>query len=513
MHVQQVGMNATNNRQVECYQRATQLDQYLAVAYFQEGVSNFLVGDFEEALANFNDTLLYLRGNTYIDYEQLGLKFKLYSCEVLFNRGLCYMYLQQDKPGMQDFQYAVKEKMTPDHDVIDDAIREKAVGYTVFSIPVGVLYRPNEAKVKNLKTKDYLGKARLIATATSNTSTGFAGAEAQERRIFESSAKDDRLPENISFAATNLVHRNLTSRGGREQSAPPAMGRNMFPPTPPPEGDKRLSSGNSFSRNQSLRNSGSRTAAQMDNRPQALSIRTQSSQDTTAPLSSDSRGSAPDERQRSGNSRTASEPRGPQARQKLLDRSMSQNSRSSGPLFRETTQQQLGLMPEGETNDEVYTMYEKRSSKHSKKQASRQQQEYIDEEDEYINSSPDELAAKVGTRSRSRAPSVSSESRRSSKRPEMRKIRVKVHADEDTRYIMLNSPYIDYDDFESRVREKFSIRGKMRMLIRDFDDEPGQMITMADQDDLDVLLNHVKSMARKERNEMGKMEVWVQQMM
>lgn len=512
MHVQQLGMRVTNDIQVQCYQRATQLDQYLAVAYFQEGVSNFLVGDFEEALANFNDTLLYLRGNTYIDYEQLGLKFKLYSCEVLFNRGLCYMYLQQDKPGMQDFQYAVKEKMTPDHDVIDDAIRERAVGYTVFSIPVGVLYRPNEAKVKNLKTKDYLGKARLIATATSNTSTGFAGAEAQERRIFESSAKDDRLPENISYAATNLVHRNLTSRGGREQSAPPAMGRNMFPPTPPPEGDKRLSSGNSFPRNQSLRNSGSRTAAQLEGRPQQLSIRTQSHDDTSAPPSSDSRGSAQNEQQRPGTSRTVSEPRGPQARQKLPDRSMSQTSKTSAPLYRETTQQQLNLMPEGETNDEVYTMYERRSSKHSKKHSSRQQQEYIDEEDEYINSSPDELA-KASIRSHSRTTSISSESRRTPKRPEMRKIRVKVHADEDTRYIMLDSPYIDYDDFESRVREKFGIRGKMRMLIRDFDDEPGQMITMADQDDLDVLLSHVKSMARKEKNPLGKMEVWVQQMM
>ena len=78
-------------------------------------------------MANFNDTLLYLRGNTYIDYEQLGLKFRLYSCEVLFNRGLCYVYLQQDAAGMQDFDYAVKEKMTPDHEVIDDAIRERAV--------------------------------------------------------------------------------------------------------------------------------------------------------------------------------------------------------------------------------------------------------------------------------------------------------------------------------------------------------------------------------------------------
>jgi tetratricopeptide (TPR) repeat protein len=102
------------------------LDQYLAVAYFQQGVSNFLMGDFEEALANFNDTLLYLRGNNNIDYEQLGLKFKLYSCEVLFNRGLCYIYLQQRDAGLQDLSFAAKEKVVPDHDVIDEAIREEA---------------------------------------------------------------------------------------------------------------------------------------------------------------------------------------------------------------------------------------------------------------------------------------------------------------------------------------------------------------------------------------------------
>lgn len=112
---------------MECYQRAIKRDNYLAVAYFQQGVSNFLVGDFEEALANFNDTLLYLRGNRYINYEQLGLKFRLFSCEVLFNRGLCYIYLQQKEAGLGDLMYAAKEKVTPEtHDVIDEAIREEA---------------------------------------------------------------------------------------------------------------------------------------------------------------------------------------------------------------------------------------------------------------------------------------------------------------------------------------------------------------------------------------------------
>ena len=111
---------------MECYQRAIKRDNYLAIAYFQQGVSNFLIGDFEEALANFNDALLYLRGNRFINYEQLGLQYKLYSCAVLFNRGLCYIYLQQKDVGMKDLKYATQEKETEEHDVIDEAIQEEA---------------------------------------------------------------------------------------------------------------------------------------------------------------------------------------------------------------------------------------------------------------------------------------------------------------------------------------------------------------------------------------------------
>lgn len=112
--------------QVEAYTQAVRLDSFLAVAYFQMGVSNFLLGEFQEAMANFNEALLYLRGNTLIDYEQLGLKFKLFSCEVLFNRGLCYIYDQQMELGMKDLEFAAKEKQVEDHNVIDDAIREQA---------------------------------------------------------------------------------------------------------------------------------------------------------------------------------------------------------------------------------------------------------------------------------------------------------------------------------------------------------------------------------------------------
>jgi tetratricopeptide (TPR) repeat protein len=535
-----------HDKAVECYQRAIACDQYLAVAYFQQGVSNFLVGDFEEALANFNDALLYLRGNTYIDYDQLGLKFRLYSCEVLFNRGLCYIYLRQEKPGMQDFGYAQKEKMTADHDVIDDAISEKAEGYTVFSIPVGVVYRPNEAKVKNLKTKDYLGKARLIATSnTTNTSTGFQGAEKKAAMMVEMAAKDDRPADQISFAAQNLVQRNLSSRLRREESAPPAMGRNVFPPTPPPEADKpshnSVGSIGLGGRSSSMRARGpprQNSDMSAQDLPSGNLMRaktTTSSSSGRSPnmdQSSWNMGPYPD-RTRPPPNRTASEPRGPPPQRGMsADRAQYQRTTPQGsfrdpnaygrpPLFRETTpQRQVASSGEEDTCDDIYQSYSRRepsasSSRRGTSRRHRQQHQYIDEEDEFADqqtvnsgefggadSGNFEMIGGQITPTAVPPTARPSPGRSGSRRPDMRKIRVKVHYNDDTRYIMIG-PSIEYGDFESKVREKFSIKSQLKIRMQD----DGDMITMGDQDDLEMLLQSVKGVAREERNEMGKMEV------
>ncbi|KAJ8696253.1 hypothetical protein PTI98_006135 [Pleurotus ostreatus] len=150
---------------VERFMEATTLDQYLAVAYFQCGVSNFLLARYELAYKDFDEALLYLRGNQAINYEQLGLKFRLFSAEVLFNKGLSQIYMNRVQEGLEELEAARKEKATEEHDVIDDALRDRGEGYTVFSIPVGVLYRPSEKKLKNSVAKDYLGKAKLVAAS------------------------------------------------------------------------------------------------------------------------------------------------------------------------------------------------------------------------------------------------------------------------------------------------------------------------------------------------------------
>ncbi|EEH20656.2 hypothetical protein PABG_02887 [Paracoccidioides brasiliensis Pb03] len=488
-------------RAVECYQRAVGLDQYFAVAYFQQGVSNFLVGDFEEALANFNDTLLYLRGNTSIDYEQLGLKFQLYSCEVLFNRGLCYIYLQQVEAGMKDLEYASKEKAKPDHDVIDEAIKENAEGYTVFSIPVGIVYRPSEAKVKNLKTKEYLGKARLVAASDrANAFTGFQGSEIK-RNITET-ARDDRPPESISFAASNLVQKGLTSRGGRQQSEPP-ISRNMFPPTPPPESEKPPSVGGGGSPSNSSGMSG------RGPRPPMLDL------DRSAMQSNDSgvMAARQTERMRIGTVRTASEPRGPPSRQPSTMRSRDQTSR---PLYRETTRRMqldttFAAVDEDGYPDEVYNMYANNSrstgaTRDPSMRRARQQPRLVEEAD-YVSDGYDEESPDDAEFEMMGAMPPRSQRRQLSRRADIRKIRVKVHASSDVRFIMIGAS-VGYNEFEAKIRDKFGFKQRVRLQMQD----DGDMVTMGDQDDLDMLLTTAKHGARKEGLDMGKIEIWAQEM-
>ncbi|KAL3955952.1 hypothetical protein ACCO45_008798 [Purpureocillium lilacinum] len=448
------------------------------------GSFNFLLGDFEEALANFNDTLLYLRGNTMIDYAQLGLLFKLYSCEVLFNRGLCYIYLQQRDVGMQDLSYAVKEKVVEDHDVIDEAIREEAEGYTVFSIPVGVVYRPNEAKVRNLKTKDYLGKARLVAASDrSNAFTGFAGSEIKNKLTYISQAgksevKDDRPADNISFAATNLVKPGIQSR--RQQSEPPTN-RNVFPPTPPPENDRP-------SRGASVRN-GPKPM------PAKLSIPSQESgrRYEKAP-------SPEDGRARPGRSASAAPGRGYSQRDPVQAPAPLQRS---SPLARRPTRT---IDEEEAYPGELYDMYQTEEAEGRIGDNSSGTLKREDEGSDYDDGSLDEPEFEMISSNR-RVPGSSSGSRAASRRPEIRKVRVKAHSD-DVRYIMIGTA-IEFPDLVDRVRDKFGLRRRFKIKIKDEDMPEGDMITMGDQDDLEMAVQSAISAAKRQRLDVAKMEIWI----
>ncbi|KAG9743965.1 hypothetical protein KCU71_g14306, partial [Aureobasidium melanogenum] len=511
---------------VQCYQRAIHFDQYMAIAYFQQGVSNFLLGDFEEALANFNDTLLYLRGNRWIDYDQLGLKFKLHSCEALFNRGLCYIYLQQRSAGLQDLFYASKEKAVPDHDVIDEAIREQAEGYTVFSIPVGILYRPNEAKVKNIKSKNYLGTSTLIRAQDRSNQVYL---DSRRNLTASSFAVDDRPEEKLSFAAINLVRPGLASRS-RQQSEPP-IHRNMFPPTPPPEADRTTTT------NPKRKSSESTTSVPTGMHQSRPSISKPARLDLGLAAfehASSSTTSLVVEKPRLGTKRSASER--PRARD-------IQPSRSSQPRVQDRDRRSDShridddshvLRPDVYTPDTVATAVQQALSEPEKLQpvsfhhqrtrsggqSLREYPRSIAEEDENSEVTKDTIPLKEDNSLQAlqttitnalpyditpvvpQLPAVSA--------PTLRKIRVKVFAS-DTRYVIIQ-PDVSYDTFVEQIRKKFGYNAAKESFKLKMKDEEGDMVTMGDEDDLEMLVTNAKEQANKEGTEMGKMEVWVQEL-
>ncbi|GAA5980992.1 hypothetical protein JCM10908_003943 [Rhodotorula pacifica] len=207
-----------HERAITDFARAITLDPFFAVAHFQLGVSAFLLGQMEEARKSFDRALSLFHDNHTIDYRQLGLDFQLYSCEVRFNRGLSMIYSGRLDLGMQDLKAAQADKQSEEHDVIDEAIADQAVGYTVFSIPVGIVFRPPSYKIENLETRDYLGKAKVIAaTEAANLFVGFAGTRIADLEAGKSASDGARPVPSRSMTSAGRLERG--ERGDTSTSA------------------------------------------------------------------------------------------------------------------------------------------------------------------------------------------------------------------------------------------------------------------------------------------------------
>lgn len=145
-----------------------------------------------------------------------------------------------------------------------------------------------------------------------------------------------------------------------------------------------------------------------------------------------------------------------------------------------------------------------------------QPQQYIDEQDEYASDGCDDADTTnegpgtiddgefemVGASSSGRGAARGNPRRR----VEITKFRIKVHAAHDTRYIIVG-PSVQLGEFEGRIRDKFGFSSALKIKMRD----DGDMVTMVDQEDLDLLLMSAKEFARREGSELGKMEVWVEE--
>ncbi|KFQ95801.1 Neutrophil cytosol factor 2, partial [Nipponia nippon] len=166
----------------EAFTRSIGCDKHLAVAYFQRGTVFYQRQIHEKAIEDFKEALAQLRGNQLIDYKILGLRYRLFACEILYNIALVYATMEDWKKAEEHLTLAMSMKSEPQHNKIDRAMEAilKQKLCQLVAIPVGKLFRPNEKQVAQLEKKDYLGKAMVVASVVDKDDfSGFAPLQPQ----------------------------------------------------------------------------------------------------------------------------------------------------------------------------------------------------------------------------------------------------------------------------------------------------------------------------------------------
>ncbi|KAL2771162.1 neutrophil cytosol factor 2 isoform 1 [Daubentonia madagascariensis] len=166
----------------KAFTKSINQDKHLAVAYFQRGMLYYRTEKYDSAIKDLKEALSQLRGNQLIDYKILGLQFKLFACEVLYNIAFMYAKKEEWKKAEEQLALASSMKSEPRHSKIDKAMEcvWKQKLYEPVVIPVGRLFRPNERQVAQLAKKDYLGKATVVASVVDQDSfSGFAPLQPQ----------------------------------------------------------------------------------------------------------------------------------------------------------------------------------------------------------------------------------------------------------------------------------------------------------------------------------------------
>ncbi|NXF33273.1 NCF2 factor, partial [Nyctibius bracteatus] len=166
----------------EAFTRSIGCDKHLAVAYFQRGTVFYRRQNHEKAVKDFKEALAQLRGNQLIDYKILGLRYRLFACEILYNIALVYATMEDWNKAEEHLTLAMSMKSEPQHNKIDGAMEAilKQKLCELVAIPVGKLFRPNEKQVAQLEKKDYLGKAMVVASVVDKDNfSGFAPLQPQ----------------------------------------------------------------------------------------------------------------------------------------------------------------------------------------------------------------------------------------------------------------------------------------------------------------------------------------------
>ncbi|XP_028271048.1 NADPH oxidase activator 1 isoform X2 [Parambassis ranga] len=149
-------------------------DERLAVGFFQRAAVLMQINRLEEALSDCIWAQKHMRGNVVIDYRQLGLRFKLYSWQVLYNAAAVYSRMGQWERAMEVLLSASQERGGGRGGTMEVAlgnIGSKEVLAPIM-VPEGVVFRPRKQDVEQLEQRDFLGKAKVISSMIPNDDFG-----------------------------------------------------------------------------------------------------------------------------------------------------------------------------------------------------------------------------------------------------------------------------------------------------------------------------------------------------
>uniref|UniRef100_A0A8C8H1Q1 SH3 domain-containing protein n=1 Tax=Oncorhynchus tshawytscha TaxID=74940 RepID=A0A8C8H1Q1_ONCTS len=177
-------------------------DGHLAVAFFQRALTFYKKERYEESLADFQHAFRELRGNQLIDYKPLGLRYKLYACEVLHNMALAHAQLGQWEKAKETILTALNLRTESKLSHIDRGL-ECILKQKVFEpveVPAKVLFKPNKNYVAELEKKDYLGKAKVVSSIVfQDDFSGFAPLQPQDISVAPHRALEEGEPHTVLF--------------------------------------------------------------------------------------------------------------------------------------------------------------------------------------------------------------------------------------------------------------------------------------------------------------------------
>ncbi|XP_041756018.1 neutrophil cytosol factor 2-like [Coregonus clupeaformis] len=173
-------------------------DERLAVGFFQRAGAFMLASRLEEALNDCISAQKHMRGNMVIDYKQLGLCYKLYSWQVLYNAAAVHSRLDQLDKARDILISASQEKgrggRGGNMEVALDIISRGEV-LPVLLVPEGEVFRPRKQNVEQLGQRDFLGKPKVISSMIPNDDFGgFEPLRIQKPGYYE--PKVDRVEDS-----------------------------------------------------------------------------------------------------------------------------------------------------------------------------------------------------------------------------------------------------------------------------------------------------------------------------